>query len=69
MFVALPAHLYYYYLFQRSYLMNFLNTQREILECSWPIRRKSCKYDRNDPKFSDRQVWANSVDPHQGYSD
>ena len=22
-------------------------------------------YYRNDPKFSDRQVWANSVDPDQ----
>ena len=24
-----------------------------------------CSYNRKDPKFSDRQVWANSADPDQ----
>ena len=34
-----------------------------------PILSKSVFKYRNDPKFSDRQVWANSADPDQEQSD
>ena len=40
------------------------NTDFKSDTVTWPMFVDVSAY-RNDPKFSDRQVWANSVDPDQ----
>ena len=43
--------------------MYYLLEKNEI--CVRRQNRRTNSYYRNDPKFSDRQVWANSADPDQ----
>ena len=43
--------------------MHYLLEKNEI--CVRRQNGRTNSYCRNDPKFSDRQVWANSADPDQ----